>query len=85
MPLIRYTCECNHSMNKFFRAGASAPALLSCPVCEKEMKRVLSGPRAESKIVIDNGVQARKKEINVEAIKDNQNKARFVQKLREKP
>lgn len=84
MPIIRYNCECGHTVGKFHRAGASAPALISC-TCGKDMKRTLSGPTSDTKIVVDNGVQARKVEINVDAIKDNQNKARFIQKLREKP
>lgn len=85
MPLIRYTCSCGHSAGKFFRVGVKAPALLSCPSCDKEMIRTLSGPSAESKVVIDNGVSARKTEINIEAVKDGQNKNRFKEKLRNKP
>lgn len=84
MPIIRYNCQCGESVGKFYRAGASAPALLPC-VCGLELKRTLAGPTSDSKIVVDNGVQARKVEINVDHIKDSQNKARFVQKMREKP
>ena len=84
MPIIRYSCQCGESSGKFYRAGASAPAFLPC-VCGLEMKRTLFGPTSDSKIVVDNGVQARKIEINVDHIKDNQNKARFKEKAREKP
>lgn len=84
MPLIRYTCECGESIKKFYKAGAIAPAFLVCQ-CSLNMKKTLSGPSAESKTVIDNGVQARKIEVNIEAIKDGQNKARFVKKMRENP
>ena len=49
------------------------------------MKKTLSGPSSNSLIAIDNGVQARRVEVNIDSIKDNQNKARFITKLREKP
>ena len=84
MPLIRYNCECGKSIRKFYRSGDDAPDLFLCG-CGLDMKRILSGPSQGSKIVVDNGVQARKVEINVDTIKDNENKARFIQKLREKP
>lgn len=84
MPLIRYICECGISKGKFYRVGADAPALFPCE-CSKDMKKILSGPSSESKVVIDNGVQARKVEINLDVMKDNQNKARFKEKMREKP
>lgn len=84
MPIIRYSCECGLSVGKFHRAGAIAPALILCK-CGKEMDRTLSGPSADSKIAVDNGAQARRVYINVDAVKDNQNKARFIKKLREKP
>lgn len=84
MPIIRYNCDCGESVGKFYRAGASAPALILCK-CGKDMKRTLSGPSSDTKISVDNGVQARRVEINVESIKDSQNKARFIKKLREKP
>jgi hypothetical protein len=85
MPLIRYSCSCGHSQGKFFRSGAQAPGLLPCSKCDLEMKRTLSGPSADTKITVDNGAQARAVLINVDQIKDNQNKARFIAKLREKP
>jgi len=84
MPLIRYSCECGKFKSKFHRVGTSAPALLLCE-CGKDMKKTLSGPSSNSLIAIDNGVQARRVEVNIDSIKDNQNKARFITKLREKP
>lgn len=85
MPIIRYNCSCGHSVGKFFKAGVQAPAFLPCPDCKLGMKKTLSGPTADSKIKVDNGVMARPVEINVESIKDSQNRARFIQKMREKP
>lgn len=84
MPLIRYICECGISKGKFYRAGGVAPGLFPCE-CGKNMKKILSGPSAESKVVLDNGVQARKVELNLDVMKDNENKARYKEKAREKP
>lgn len=85
MPIIRYNCSCGHSVGKFIKAGGKAPAFLPCPECKQDMYKTLSGPTSDSKIKVDNGVQARPVEINVESIKDSQNRARFIQKMREKP
>jgi hypothetical protein len=50
------------------------------------MKRVLSGPQGmDSKIRVNNGAQPRDVEINVDHIKDNQNRARFKENQRETP
>lgn len=87
MPMIRFTCECGNTTRKLFRAGKgdNIPGSLSCE-CGKEMKRVLSGPQGiDTKIRVDNGVQARGVDISVEQIKDGERKDRFVQKMREKP
>ena len=84
MPIIRYKCECGESVGKYHRSGASAPVSFVC-ACGKDMKRTMMGPSQNSKIAVDNGAQARKIEISVDEIKDGQNKARFIEKQRNKP
>jgi len=85
MSLIRFTCECGITIRKLFRAGKEITGSLPCE-CGKEMKRILSGPAGiGSRISVDNGVQARAVEINVDHIKDGENRARFAQNLREAP
>jgi hypothetical protein len=64
MPLINYLCECKKTVSKFFRQAKDAPAFFTCPDCKKDtLKKQLSSPSSLSKIVVDNGVQARAVEI----------------------
>lgn len=85
MPMIRFNCSCGNSFRKLYRAGAEVPALFLCQ-CGLEAKRVLQGPSGvDTKITIDPGHYARAVEIDVNAIKDGQNRARFMQNLRETP
>jgi hypothetical protein len=83
--MIRFTCECGITTRKLFRAGKEITGSLPCE-CGKEMKRILSGPAGvDTKIRVDNGVQARGIDISIDQIKDGENRARFAQKMREKP
>ena len=70
MPLIFYKCECGHSTSKFFRRPKEAPPTSKCDKCSDELKKQLSAPSSTSKIVIDNGVQARAVEVDLEVVKD---------------
>jgi len=77
MPLIAYSCPCNHTVKKFVREARKALPFLVCDKCGLEMKKVLSSPTTSSKITIDNGVQARAVEILpniVELNKERSNK-----------
>jgi hypothetical protein len=75
MPLINYTCECKHSVGKFFRQAKEAPASFICEKCNKEMKKTLSMPTSSSKITVDNGVQARAVEIIPNIVEINQERS----------
>lgn len=82
MPLIAYACECGHQIKKFTRQAADAPASFLCPLCQNaDMKKQLSSPSQSSKIVVDNGVQARAVEITPDIIEIN--KARSEKNYRE--
>ena len=61
-------------MSKFYRQAKDAPAFLSCAEegCEKEAKKQLKSPSSTSKIVIDNGFQARAVEVNPDIVEINQ-------------
>jgi len=63
MPIINYTCECKNSVGKFFRQAKDSPAAVLCDKCGKDMKKTLSIPSSSSKIVVDDGLQARAVEI----------------------
>jgi len=81
MPLFHYVCECNHSVSKFHRQVASAPALITCEKCGKDAKKTLKAPASVSKVIVDNGFQARAVEVNPEIIEIN--KARSEKDYRE--
>lgn len=72
MPLIHYLCGCGYSASKFFRQVAEAPAVFLCTKCGQNQKKQLSAPSSTSKIVVDNGVQARATEVNLEIVEDIQ-------------
>lgn len=76
MPIIAYSCNCGHTAKKFFRQVKDAPASLSCNYCNSEnMKKTLSAPSSTSKIVVDNGVQARAVEVNPEIVAINKERS----------
>lgn len=77
MPLIYYQCEYGHSVSKFHRQAKDAPAFVSCakPDCDKQAKKQLKAPSSESKVVVDNGFQARAVEVNPDIIEINQERS----------
>ena len=70
MPLIHYCCECLYSISKFFRQPKDATAFVKCVKCGKNAKKVLKGPSSKSIITVDNGIQARATEVNLEVVED---------------
>jgi len=70
MPLIYYICDCKESLSRFYRISKDIPSKIPCS-CGLEMKRQLSGPSNASKIVIDNGIQAKSVEVDLEVIESN--------------
>ena len=76
MPLIAYSCSCGHNLKKFFRQAKDAPASFICPSCNKDQsKKQLSSPSSSSKIVVDNGIQARAVEIMPDIIEINKSRS----------
>lgn len=76
MPLIAYLCECKNSAKKYYRQVKDIPAFIICEKCNKEMKKLLSSPTNSSKIVVDNGFQARQVEIIPDIIEINQERSK---------
>lgn len=72
MPLIYYVCECGHSKKNFVRSAKKAQASLVCDKCAKAMNRTLSAPSSASKISVDNGVQAKRVEIDPNIVEINE-------------
>ncbi len=82
MPLIAYACKCGNTTKKMTRQAKDAPASFLCPKCNiDQMKKQLSSPSSSSKIIVDNGVQARAVEIMPDIIEIN--KARSEKDYRE--
>lgn len=75
MPMIAYACECKHVIKKFVRAAKDALPSFICTNCSKTMKKLLSAPSSTSKIMVDNGVQARAVEIHPDIIEINEERA----------
>jgi hypothetical protein len=72
---MAYLCECKNTVKKFYRSAKDSPAFFTCDKCQKEMKKVLSSPSTMSKIIVDNGVQARAVEIVPNIVQLNQERA----------
>ena len=75
MPLIAYSCNCSDVTKKFFRQAKDAPASFICPKCKTDTKKLLSAPSSTSKIIVDNGFQARAVEVNPDIIEINEARA----------
>ena len=75
--MIVYACENGHLVKKFIRQASQAPVSFICVTCKCDMKKQLRAPNSQSVITVDNGVQAKAVEVNlelVEAIKDQSTK-----------
>lgn len=81
MPLLFYLCDCGNKTSKFYRQAKMAPVEFACS-CGKEYKKQLSAPSSKSVISIDNGVQAKAVEVNLDTIKSNEENS--VKDFREK-
>ena len=75
MPLIAYSCSCNHTVKKFVRDARKAHPFLVCDKCGLEMKKMLSAPTSLSKVTVDNGFQAKAVEIIPNIIELNEERS----------
>lgn len=70
--LILYCCnneDCNNSIEKYFSKAKDISAFLDCGSCGiGKLERVLGAPASKSVQYLDNGLQARKVEVNSEVV-----------------
>ena len=63
MPKIPYHCKsCNNKFSKYYFSPNKVLKEVDCE-CGEKAKRKLAGPTSDSKMYVDNGVQARQVEI----------------------
>lgn len=66
---------CGKNISKFYRQAKNAPATIECEVCKEPAKKSLKGPSSASILSVDNGVQARATQVNLEVIEDIKNRS----------
>lgn len=79
MPLIKYLCTndlCGSPNAKLYGFKSTIDIETECKKCGSKARRVLSSPASSSKIVIDNGLQARSVEVSPNIIEINSERAR---------
>jgi hypothetical protein len=77
MPLIDYVCDsCGGVTKCLYKTGLNVPNQADCKHCKGVAKRRLSGGSSSSKIVVDNGVQARAVEIYPDVMEVRENHAK---------
>lgn len=74
MPIIAYQCSCGLVTKKFYRAVKDIPSCIVCK-CGNDSDRTLSAPSSASMVSIDNGVQARAVEVNLNIVEDIRNRS----------
>jgi len=73
---------CGQGDSRFYRSPKDAPPTFPCKVCGKESKKQLKAPASTSVLYVDNGLQAKRVEVNLEIIEDI--KDRSTKNFREK-
>jgi len=64
MPLISYLCPCGESFKKYLKSAKDALPTIVCSKCGLEAKKGFGSTSSSHKVVIDNGVMARRLEID---------------------
>lgn len=76
--LIKFECnnvDCHNDITKFFKNAKEIPPFLDCGECSVgKLERILFAPTSKSTQFIDNGSQARRVEVNSEAVLKQQSK-----------
>ena len=66
MPLINYLCGCGEVYKKYFKSAKDSTPTTPCIKCGLEAKKVFGATSSSHKTVIDNGLMARRLEIDPE-------------------
>ena len=76
--LIKFRCNnitCENQITKFFKNSKEIPPFLDCGECSVgKLERNLTSPTSKTTQFIDNGFQARRVEVNSEAVLKQQEK-----------
>ena len=64
MPLINYLCECSETTKKYVKLVADVLKTVDCPKCGNQASRVFGNTSSSTKVLIDNGLMARKLELD---------------------
>ena len=63
MPLISYSCQCGIVTSKYMKSAHDSPKTLPCK-CGAEAKKGFGTTSSSHKVTIDNGVMARRVEVD---------------------
>ena len=63
MPLINYVCGCGEVLKKYFKTAKDSTSVVGCK-CGLEAKKSFGATSSSHKTVIDNGLMARRLEID---------------------
>lgn len=80
MPLINYLCDCREMQKKYFKTAKDVPSSVECK-CGLKAKKVFGTTSSSHKIVIDNGLMAKKLEIdpNIMEINDERSSKDYAE------
>jgi|GEM_PF-3348138 len=76
MPRILYKCQCGSESYSVWATSKGIPDKKKCESCGEESLRQLSAPSSKSVFVVDNGVQARAVEVNMETVESRKEDSR---------
>lgn len=75
MPLLNYVCSCGEIYKKYFKTAKDSPATVGCK-CGLEAKKSFGASSSSHKITIDNGMMARRLEIDPDIMEINDDRSR---------
>ncbi len=78
MPMIQFQCnnpDCDNGITKLFTNIKQIPPFLDCGQCGTgKLERQLGAPNTKSTQIIDNGIQARRVEIDNDVVEKERNR-----------
>ena len=80
MPLINYVCSCGEVQKKYFKSAKDALPITKCK-CGLEAKKAFGTTSSSHLITIDNGLMAKKLEIdpNIQEINDERSSRDYTE------
>jgi transcription initiation factor IIE alpha subunit len=68
MPIMAFVCPDGHIVKKFLRKVPKGELSFRCPGCGKPLSHQLCAPNSQSLVIVDNGVQAKAVEVNLDMV-----------------